>query len=267
MRPLKIRLKCHFNMLASERRRAVKDLVAAALGCEPAMRDEFVREASHGDVALSDEALRVLQQIRDQRLEVGQAAVSDADLLERALPEPTVGPTDTGVIDLRQFHGNKRFEVRRRLGGGGFGEVYESYDRNQQQLVALKVLRRTDPAFLYRFKREFRALVDIRHPNLIELYELFSEDQLWFFTMELVRGVNFLAYVAHRHGSQARTGSAACNLERFRNASLELSEGIVALHSRGILHRDIKPGNVLVSSNGRVRLLDFGLVREAENSN
>jgi eukaryotic-like serine/threonine-protein kinase len=254
-------------MLSSERRRAVKDLVAAALRCEPATRDEFIRGASQGDVSLSEEALRLLRRIHQKRLDMGSSAVSDADLLDQAVPDPTSSPADTGVLDLRQFHGTRRFEVRRRLGEGGFGEVYESYDRNQQQLVALKVLRRSDPAFLYRFKREFRALVDVRHPNLIELYELFSEDQLWFFTMELVRGVNFLEYVRHRHGSEATTGGAACSLERFRHASLELSEGIVALHSRGILHRDIKPGNVLVSANGRVRLLDFGLVHEAEISN
>ena len=254
-------------MLSSERRRAVKGLVAAALRCEPATRDEFIRGASQGDVSLSEEALRLLQRIHEKRLEMGSSAVSDADLLDQAAPDPTSSPTDTGVLDLRQFHGTKRFEVRRRLGEGGFGEVYESYDRNQQQLVALKVLRRSDPAFLYRFKREFRALVDVRHPNLIELYELFREDQLWFFTMELVRGVNFLEYVRHRHGSEATTGRAACSLERFRHASVELAEGIVALHSRGILHRDIKPGNVLVSANGRVRLLDFGLVHEAEISN
>jgi serine/threonine protein kinase len=252
-------------MLSSERRRAVRDIVAAALRCGPATRQDFIREASHGDDALSDEALEVLQRINDRRLDSSSAPLSDSDLLDDAFREETDTSAE-GAVDFATFHGTTRFEVRRRLGSGGFGEVYESYDRDQRQLVALKILRRTDPAFLYRFKREFRALVDIRHPNLVELYELFSEGQLWFFTMELVRGVNFLEYVEHRHQPHETTGRAACNVERLRAASLQLSEGIAALHARGILHRDIKPGNVLVSPDGRVRLLDFGLVREAEFS-
>ena len=132
--------------------------------------------------------------------------------------------------------------------------------------MALKVLRRTNPAFLYRFKREFRALVDLRHPNLIEMYELFQERQFWFFTMELVRGVSFLQHVQRRHGSEETTGHAACNVDRLRAALLQLSEGILALHAARMLHRDIKPGNVLVSPDGHVRLLDFGLVREMELS-
>jgi serine/threonine protein kinase len=66
--------------------------------------------------------------IHEKRLEMGSSVVSDADLLDQAVSDPTGSPTDTGVLDLRQFPGSRRFEVRRRLGEGGFGEVYESYD-------------------------------------------------------------------------------------------------------------------------------------------
>src|SRR5207249_3083474 len=116
----------------------------------------------------------------------------------------------------------------RRLGSGAFGTVYECYDRDQQQSVAVKVLRQTDPAFLYRFKREFRALVDIRHPNLVQLYELFGEDQVWFFTMEFLRGVNFLHYVA-RDRIRDTTAGAPCDLERVREALRQLADGILVL--------------------------------------
>ena len=256
-------------MLSSDRRRAVKDLLEAALQYEPASRADFIRGASHGDTLLSDAALRVLEAIEAKRIDSGSSSSSESDLLAEALLESTDSPAETteDTIALREFRGTSRFEVRRKLGSGGFGTVYESYDREQHQSVALKVLRRTDPAFLYRFKREFRALVDIRHRNLVELYELFQERQFWFFTMELVRGVNFLEYVEHRSQSNVATGRAACNIDRLRAALLELSEGVLALHSARILHRDIKPGNVLVSPDGRVRLLDFGLVRELELSN
>ena len=91
-----------------------------------------------------------------------------------------------------------RFEVLRRIGSGGFGIVYEVVDRERDAHVALKTLARLDPSALYRFKREFRALADVRHKNLVELYELVAEADEWFFTMELVDGVDCLAYVRHR---------------------------------------------------------------------
>jgi hypothetical protein len=257
-------------MLSSERRRAVRDLVEAALKYDTASRTGFIREASHGDAVLSDQALRVLEQIESRQLTGSSGFQSESELIDDILSETadtSARPGDsTDTVAPPEFRGTSRFELRRTLGSGGFGTVYESYDREQRQSVALKVMRRTDPAFLYRFKREFRALVDLRHPNLVELYELFQEREFWFFTMELIRGVNFLEYVEHRNQSKVIAGRAACNIERLRTALLQLFEGIVALHAARILHRDIKPGNVLVTPNGRVRLLDFGLVRELELS-
>jgi hypothetical protein len=199
-------------------RQPVRDLVVAALHVDPPARETFIREGSRGDEALSDEALRILQEIC-----AGAGDAADGDRLRQALDalDPSRGNEDSIVHD---FAGTPRFEIRQRLGAGGFGTVYESYDREQKHLIALKVLRRRE--FVDRFKREFRALVDIRHPNLVHLYELFCEEPPWFFTMELVRGVNFLRFVGQQRPTQ-NMALAASNLDRLRNAVRQLAQGFL----------------------------------------
>ena len=211
------------------------------------------------------------------------------------------------------FFGTDRFRIRRRLGSGGMGVVYEAHDRETDKVLALKALTRTEAGDIYRFKREFRALADVSHPNLVSLYEFMSDGTFWFFTMELVRGVTFLEYVrpgfhTRRHPASGTatllrttedpsTGTdheaptveleievlrldtddsisqrrrdrlpdhSRLDLQRLRPALRQLSEGLHGLHETGKLHRDIKPSNVLVTREGRVVILDFGLVAEVE---
>ena len=141
-----------------------------------------------------------------------------------------------------------RFAIARRLGIGGFGAVYEVFDHQHQARVALKTVTRQDTSALYQFKREFRSLADLVHPNLVELYELHGDDTRWFFTMELVRGVDL------------KTALDSVDAAGVRAALAQLAEGLCFLHEAGRLHRDIKPSNVMVDADGRVVLLDFGLV-------
>src|SRR5689334_3102963 len=98
----------------------------------------------------------------------------------------------------RIFPQTRRFEVIRVLGTGGMGVVYEAFDRESQSRVALKTLRSLEAEALGRFKREFRALQDIHHPNLVSLGELLEENGQIFFTMELVEGIDFIEYVRPR---------------------------------------------------------------------
>ena len=93
------------------------------------------------------------------------------------------------------FAGTKRFEIKRRIGEGGMGVVYEAFDREQRTAVALKSMRSVTGQNLFRFKNEFRALQDIVHPNLVRLGELIEAEGTWFFTMELIEGSIFTSYV------------------------------------------------------------------------
>ena len=150
------------------------------------------------------------------------------------------------------FSGTSRFKPIRHLGTGGMGSVYLVYDKQLDTKVALKTLNVSGGLDLFRFKREFRSLADIRHVNLVTLYELVSEGELWFFTMEYVVGVPFDHYL--------RTLSPP-NRERMAKTVQQLCTGVHAVHDAGCIHRDLKPSNVLVTEEGRVVILDFGLAK------
>jgi serine/threonine protein kinase len=184
-----------------------------------------------------------------------------------------------------------RFTIERRLGSGGFGVVYAAFDHLRKTRVAIKTLEHADASRLYHLKQEFRSLAGIVHPNLVTLYELISDERQSFLTMELVDGKDL---VEHARGSTTvqDTGDVATvsymlepdssvpatavspqpvvslapveDYGRLRHVMRQLTEGVTAIHESGQLHRDIKPSNVLVEANGHVKLLDFGMVAQAD---
>lgn len=180
---------------------------------------------------------------------------------------------------MAEFSGTERYHLVRRLGAGGMGIVYEVFDRQRGEHVALKTLSRVDPASIYDLKKEFRSLADVRHPNVVSLYEIVNASGHWFFTMELVDGTPFAEYVSSEFAapwaepSDDATLPAAGALEpdprarafnegRLRSALAQLVIGVSAIHAAGKLHRDLKPSNVLITAEGRVVVLDFGLVQD-----
>ena len=190
-----------------------------------------------------------------------------------------------------RFGGTERFRILRQIGEGGMGVVYEAHDQERNCRVALKTLRTREPRAILRLKHEFRALRDLQHPNLVSFGELFESAGNWFFTMELVHGVDLLSWagvatpermnsvstirvthttmVGERSKNDGATAPRPPNASapilddgRLREGLRQLARGLIALHDAGKVHRDIKPSNILVTAEPRVVLLDFGLVSD-----
>jgi eukaryotic-like serine/threonine-protein kinase len=154
------------------------------------------------------------------------------------------------------------YEVERLVGKGGMGQVFAARSQVSGRHVALKILHRSSARALLHLKREFRVLADVEHPNLVEFDELvvLADDQA-FFTMELVAGRPFVAYARGR----TRRGRPP-NAVRLRRVLTQLVAALEHLHANGFVHRDLKPSNVLVTDEGRVVVLDFGLVDQVTNA-
>src|SRR5262249_1594736 len=144
------------------------------------------------------------------------------------------------------------YKVQRRIAVGGMGEIYKAVDTRLEREVAVKVLpalRSADEEALTRFHRETKALASLSHPNILSIFDVGCEDELYYAVRELLEGETL----------RARIGRLS--FERVVDIGIKAAEGLAAAHSKGIVHRDVKPDNIFLMSDGGVKILDFGLIK------
>jgi eukaryotic-like serine/threonine-protein kinase len=147
------------------------------------------------------------------------------------------------------------YRILRPLGAGGMGEVYRAEDTKLGRQVALKVLAHetsSDPDRRARFEREARAIAALNHPNIVTIYSVEEDNGVLFMTMELVDGTALAEIIP----------ATGMSLDKLLKVATPLADAIGTAHHRGITHRDLKPANVMISDEGRVKVLDFGLAKQ-----
>ncbi len=153
-----------------------------------------------------------------------------------------------------------RYEIIYRIGSGGMADVYKAKDHKLNRFVAVKVLKqefRDDKAFLSKFRVEAQAAAGMSHPNIVNVYDVGEDRGVSFIVMELVEGITLKTYIGKKGKLPVREAASI---------ALQVAAGLEAAHNNGIVHRDVKPQNILISMDGKAKVADFGIARAA-NSN
>ncbi|HYV13597.1 MAG TPA: protein kinase [Pyrinomonadaceae bacterium] len=227
----------------------VDALLEQALEQPPEAREAFVAAAAPDNPVLRDEVLSLLKAQSQAANFMERSAMKVA---AHALAQDSRITTIVSTLVGQEI---ATYKIEKLLGAGGMGEVYLARDLKLGRLVALKVLPLhfvVDADRLSRFQREARALSSLNHPNLVTIYEVGEADGLHFIAMELVEGKTL---------SSLRD---KLSLKELLSIVAQVAEALGAAHQSGIIHRDVKPDNVMVRPDGYAKVLDFGLVKLAE---
>ncbi|MCF0145424.1 MAG: Stk1 family PASTA domain-containing Ser/Thr kinase [Eubacterium sp.] len=154
----------------------------------------------------------------------------------------------------------ERYEIISRIGAGGMADVYKVQDHKLNRLVAAKVMKaefREDAGFVVKFQKEAQAAAKLSHPNVVNVYDVGEDRGLYYIVMELVEGITLKNYIARK---------GKLSVKEATSIAIQVSLGLEAAHNVGIVHRDVKPQNIMISTDGKVKLSDFGIAK-AINSN
>ena len=229
--------------MTPERWAQIEELFHRAAECDPEERSALLDEACCNDPELRREVERLLVHDETAADHVQAAVQSELDILGF----PLVGQT------ISHYH------ILDGLGGGGMGLVYCAEDVKLSRRLAIKFLPEEsakDPHALARFEREARAASELEHPNICPIYEFGEHEGQPFIVMPLLKGQT-VEQLIHAESSAERP----LQILRLLDLATQVLRGLEAAHGHGIIHRDIKPGNIFLTSDGHAKILDFGVAK------
>ena len=153
-----------------------------------------------------------------------------------------------------------RYEILDKIGTGGMSDVYKAKDHILGREVAVKVLKQEfaeDVSFVTKFRSEAQSAAGLEHANIVNIYDVGSENGMYYIVMEYVEGITLKTYIEKK---------GQLNFKEAISIAIQVGRGIEAAHNKGIIHRDIKPQNIIISTEGKVKVTDFGIAR-ATSSN
>ena len=153
-----------------------------------------------------------------------------------------------------------RYEIISRIGSGGMADVYKAKDHTLNRFVAVKVLKpefRKDRGFISKFRVEAQSAAGLAHPNIVNVYDVGEDNGISFIVMELVEGITLKEYIEKKGRLAVREATSI---------AIQVSMGLQAAHNNGIVHRDVKPQNIIISTDGKVKVTDFGIARVATSN-
>ena len=153
-----------------------------------------------------------------------------------------------------------RYEIIMTIGSGGMADVYKAKDHVLNRLVAIKVLKQeysTDATFVKKFRVEAQSAAGLSHPNIVNVYDVGEDDGVYFIVMELVQGITLKNYIDMK---------GKLDIREALNISVQIASGLSAAHENRIIHRDIKPQNIIMSRDGKVKVTDFGIAKVADST-
>lgn len=153
-----------------------------------------------------------------------------------------------------------RYEILEKIGAGGMSDVYKAKDHILDREVAVKVLKAEfaeDVTFVTKFRSEAQAAARLEHPNIVNIYDVGSENGMYYIVMEYVEGITLKTYIEKK---------GRLNFKEAISIAIQVGRGIEAAHNKNIIHRDIKPQNIIISTEGKVKVTDFGIARAATSN-